>query len=94
MQSLESVPTWFADFLGIELNAGQVILSLVVVLAFLLPTLLLSKGNKLPPFFALFGSLTLLVGIGWAPLWLLITTVFLMAIVGAMFGRDAIMGKG
>jgi hypothetical protein len=94
MQSLESIPTWFADFLGIELNAGQVLLALVVVMAFLAPTLYLSKGNRLPPFFVLFASLVLLVGIGWAPLWILITTVFLMAIVGAMFGRDAIMGKG
>ena len=44
--SLEDVPTWFSDSMGITLASAQVILSVVVLLSVLLPTMYLSRGSK------------------------------------------------
>ena len=42
IMSLESIPTYFSDFMDISLEAGQAILSIIVILAVLLPTMYLS----------------------------------------------------
>ncbi len=90
--SLESIPTYFSDFLDITLEAGQVVLSIVVVLAVLLPTMYLSNGNRPVEIIMLFLAETFLVGIGWAPFWLLIATVAMMALAIATIGVNAVVG--
>lgn len=90
--SLESIPTYFSDFLDISLEAGQVLLSIVVISAVLLPTMYLSKGNRTAEIIMLFLSMTLLVGIGWAPFWLLIASVAMMGLAIATLGVKAVVG--
>lgn len=92
--SLESIPTYFSDFLDITLAAGQVILSMVVILAVLLPTMYLSRGNKSVTIeiVMLFLTESFLVGIGWLPFWLLIATVALMAFAVASLGTKTVTG--
>ena len=94
MQSLEDIPTWFADFMGINLAAAQVILSIVVILAVLLPTMYLSRGTRAITIeiVMLFLCECLLVGIGWMPFWILIATIALMAMAIAMFGTRVVTG--
>lgn len=92
--SLESVPTYFSDFLNISLEAGQAILSLVVILAALLPAMYLSRGSKstIVEIVVLFIAEAFLVGIGWLPFWLLIATVAVLAFGVAALGTDAVTG--
>ena len=92
--SLESIPTYFSDFLGITLEAGQVILSIVVILAVLLPTMYLSRGSRSVTIeiVMLFLCEAFLVGIGWMPFWILIATVAAMALAVATLGTKVVTG--
>ena len=92
--SLESIPTYFSDFMDISLEAGQAILSIVVILAVLLPTMYLARENKSAIIEIVMLVLTesFLVGIGWLPFWLLIATVAVMAFGIAALGTKAVTG--
>lgn len=92
--SLESIPTYFSDFMDITLEAGQVILSTVVILAVLLPVMYLGrgKGNTIL-IIMLFLTESFLVGIGWLPFWLLIATVALMGFAVASLGTKSVVGE-
>jgi len=94
MQSLEDIPAYFADFMGISLEAAQVILSIVVILAVLLPTMYLARGTRAITIeiVMLFLCECLLVGIGWLPFWILIATIAVMAIAIAMLGTKVVTG--
>lgn len=94
MQSLESIPTWFSDFMAISLEAGQVILSIVVIMAVLLPTMYLSRGRKSATIeiVMLFLTESFLVGIGWLPFWLLIATIAVLALAVASLGAKVVTG--
>lgn len=94
--SLESIPTYFSDFLDISLEAGQAVLSVVVILAVLLPTMYLSRGNKSTVIEIVMLVLVeaFLVGIGWLPFWLLIATVAALSFGIASLGTDGILGRG
>lgn len=95
MQSLEDVPTYFSDYLDISLEVGQVVLSIVVLLAILLPTMYLSRGtagNVTVITVMLILTELVLVGLGWMPFWVLIATVAVMAIAIATIGTDAVIG--
>lgn len=92
--SLESIPTWFSDFSEISLEAAQVLLSMVVILAVLIPIMYLSRNNKgnLPTILMFFLTEAFLVGIGWMPFWILIATVAVMAIAVAYLGTSVVTG--
>jgi asparagine N-glycosylation enzyme membrane subunit Stt3 len=95
MQSLESIPTWFADYLDISLEAGQAILSIVVVSIVLLPYFYLSRGkdsNNLIPTAIFFLLSAFLVGIGWLPFWLLVFEITVVCLGVAVFGRKIVGG--
>lgn len=96
MQSLESIPTWFSDTMNITLEAGQIILSMAVLLAVLLPTMYLSMRLKtsshLPTILMFFVTESLLVGIGWLPIWIIIGTVAVLALAIASLGTKAVTG--
>ena len=93
--SLEDIPTYFSDFLDISLEAGQAILSIVVILAVLLPVLILLKNRKgiVIELFLFVLLEAFLVGIGWLPFWLLIATVAIMAFGIASLGVNAVVGR-
>ena len=94
MQSLESVPTWFSDYMDISLGAAQAILSIVVVLTVLLPVMYLTRNRKglVIEIVLLFLLEGFLVAIGWLPFWLLIGTVAMMAMAIASLGARVITG--
>ncbi len=94
MQSLESIPTWFSDTMNITLEAAQMILSVSVILAILLPIMYLARGTRAVTIeiVLLFLSEVLLVGIGWLPFWILIATVAVMALAIASFGTKIVTG--
>jgi len=92
--TLEEIPTWFSDAMGISLEAAQVILSIVVILAVLLPTMYLARGTRaiLIEVVMLFLCEAFLVGIGWLPFWVLIATVAIMALAIASLGTNIVTG--
>jgi len=93
MPSLEDIPTWFSDYFGIVFEAGQVILSIIVILMVLLPVLLLTRGKGLTiPAVMFILTEAVLVGIGWLPSWIMILTVVVIALGIARFGTKMIGG--
>ena len=95
MQSLESIPVWFADTMDISLATAQVILSIVILLTVLLPTMYLSRGSKSTTIelVMLFLVEAMLVGIGWLSFWILIATIAVMAIAIALLGTKLVTGE-
>lgn len=91
---VESIPADLADIWGITEASAQVILSIVVIFAVLLPVMYLSKGRNtvLLLLIVTFLSECLLVGLGWLPFWILIATVALMALGVATIGTSIIFG--
>lgn len=90
---LEEIPAAFADFAGITEAAAQIILSVVVIFAILLPVLYLSKADKTTSIIFTFMGMALCVGLGWLPFWLIIASVALMAFAIAALGTNAIVGS-
>jgi len=93
LQSLEDIPTWFSDYFDISLEAGQIILSLIVILMVLLPVLIATKNRGLLiPAVLLFLTEGLLVGIGWLSSWVMITTLVILALFFSKLGADTVTG--
>ena len=92
--SLEDIPQAFADTVGINLETAQVIISIIVIFAILLPTMYLARGKNATTIYLIMFVIAecLLVGLGWMPFWILIATVGAMAISIAVIGSDAITG--
>lgn len=94
--SLEDIPAAFADFVGVSEGVAQVILSIVIIFAILLPTMLLARGKNATLIWLVMILLSecLLVGLGWIPFWILIATVALMAFGVSVIGVDGVTGGG
>jgi hypothetical protein len=92
--SLEDVPTWFSDAMGISLEAAQVILSIVVFLAVLLPVFYLARGRRgiMIELFLFILTESFLIGIGWLPFWIMIATIATMALAIALLGTRVVTG--
>ena len=93
--SLEDIPSAFADFVGINEATAQVILSITVIFALLLPTMILARGKNATMIYLMMALLAecLLVGLGWMPFWILIATVALMAFGVAVVGVGGVVGS-
>ena len=96
MQSLEDIPAYFADFMGINLTTAQLILSIVVICTLLLPTMYLARGKNAPTIWLIMAFLgeCIVLGLGWLPFWIMIMTITITALSIAIFGADAITGSG
>jgi len=92
--SLEDVPTWFSDTMGISLEAAQVILSIVVILAVLLPVFYLARGRRglMIELVLFFLTESFLIGIGWLPFWVMIATIAVMSLAIALLGTRIVTG--
>ena len=94
MQGIEEIPAWLADAWGINLGTAQVIISIIVIFAILLPTMYLSQDkHQLPVIISLFLGEMLLVGIGWLPFWILIATVAVVVMSIALLGTKMVTGE-
>lgn len=95
IMQIEDIPEMFGDFFDISTEASQVFLSIVVILAVLLPVMLMSRGSKSVTIEAvvLFLTMCFLIGIGWLPFWILIMAVLIIAIFWAGIGADMVSGE-
>lgn len=89
---LESIPADLATYLDISEGAAQLILSVAVILAIMIPTMILSRGSKslVVESVMFFISLTLLVAIGWLDYWVLIIAIMIIALFWANVGSRLI----
>jgi cyanate permease len=92
---LEDIPQAFADAVGINEATAQVILSITIIFALLLPTMLLARGKNATTIYLIMLLMAelLLVGLGWMPFWILIATVAMMALAIAAIGTQAVTGE-
>ena len=92
--SLEDIPEAFADFFGVNEATAQVILSIAIIFAMLLPTMYLARGKNATMIYLIMTFLAecLLVGLGWMPFWILIATIALMAFGVAVVGAQGVVG--
>ena len=88
--SLEDIPSYFSDVTGVTEAVAQVILCLIVTFAILFPYLIIAhkKPSPMISLIMVFLASCLCVGLGWAPLWLLIGEVCMMAIAMAFLGSN------
>jgi hypothetical protein len=86
--SLEDIPSYFADFTGINEGTAQVILSSIIIFTFLCPYLILARKEASPmiSLILVFLAECLLVGIGWLPFWILIMSALMCAFAVAFLG--------
>lgn len=93
--SLEDIPSVFAEAVGINEATAQVILSITIIFALLLPTMLLARGKNATTIYLIMLLLAecLLVGLGWMPFWILIGTVAMMAMAIAFLGARVVTGE-
>ncbi len=93
--SLEDIPSVFADAVGINEGTAQMVLSVIIIFAILLPTMLLARGKNATMIYLIMLLLAecLLVGIGWMPFWVLIATVCMMALAVALLGAKVVTGE-
>lgn len=93
--SLEDIPAAFAEYFAINEGTAQMILSITVIFALLLPTMVLARGKNATMIYLimlLFAEL-LCVGLGWLPFWVLIATVAMMALAIALLGARVVTGE-
>lgn len=91
---ITDIPSWLAGAWSISEAVAQVILSLTVLLAVMLPVFLATRGRNAVTVHLFFFFLTecFLAGVGWMPFWILIATVCVMALAAASVGTKAVTG--
>ena len=96
MQSLEDIPSWLSTAWGIDLISAQVILSMFVIAACVIPFIILRKerSNFTIEVVFMFIGMALCVALGWLPLWIMVMSIIIVAIVGAILGGGLIAGEG
>jgi hypothetical protein len=86
--SLEDIPSYFAIYTGINETTAQLLLSLVVIFAILVPVMILSRGKNAPMIWLIFTFLgeCVVLGLGWLPFWVMIMTIAVTALAIAFLG--------
>lgn len=92
---IEDIPAAFAVYWDISTDAASLILSIVVFMLVMIPTMIVSKGAKSLMIEVIAGLFTmaLLVAIGWLPAWLMIVAIMIVAYLWAKMNTDMLLGK-
>lgn len=92
--SLEDVPEYLSDFLGMNEGTAQVLIGIIVMFTFVIPVMIVAKGkHQMPILITMFLALGFLTGIGWFPFWFLIAAVVMLVVGLANGGSKMIFGK-
>ncbi len=93
---LEDIPSVFADAVGINDATAQLILSVAVIFALLLPTMYLGRNSKnitMITILVFFLAEAITVGLGWLDARVMVATGVLMAMGVAMLGTKLVTGE-
>jgi len=86
--SLEDIPSYFADAVGINVTTAESILSIIIIIAILFPYLVLARKNPSPTIslILVFLGECVILGLGWMPFWIMIMTICATALSIAWLG--------
>ena len=93
---ITAVPSQMAEYLGTNITTAQLIISTAVILAILVPVMILSRGKNAVTVWiiCIFLGEAIVLGLGWAPFWLMIMTIMLTALGWAFFTSRGMTGGG
>ena len=88
--SLEDIPSYFADAVGINITTAASILSIIVIIAILFPYLVLAhkKPSTTISLILVFLGECVVLGLGWMPFWIMIMTISVTALSIAWLGGN------
>ena len=89
---LLDLPQKFADAFNIGLFPAQIFTTGIIMMVFMLPIAIWSK-SMIPPIFVGFIVMGLCVALTWLPVWFLVVTAMLVALMFAGKMRDLISGS-
>ena len=94
--SVTDIPSYFADLPGLNETTAQLILSVFIIFLFLLPYIVLTKGqpNPLVSLMLVFIGLSIALGLGWAPFWIMIMMLVILGAGVAYLGTKGVIGGG
>lgn len=93
---ISEFPQRLADAMGLQLIAGQLLASALVLCLFLLPTMLLTNKYRSQSIAVLIVGISVmgfLVATTWLPYWFLLVIVLIVALMYAGASRDFLGGR-
>ena len=94
--SITDIPAYFSEITGMNETTAQLILSIFIVFLLLLPYIILTRGNPNPivSLMLVFIGLSIALGLGWAPFWIMIMMIVVLVAGVAMLGTKGVTGGG
>jgi len=94
--SITDIPAYFSEITGMNETTAQLILSIFIVFLLLLPYIILTRGNPNPivSLMLVFIGLSIALGLGWAPFWIMIMMIVVLVAGVAMIGTKGVTGGG
>jgi len=94
--SITDIPAYFSEITGMNETTAQLLLSIFIVFLLLLPYIILTKGNPNPivSLMLVFIGLSIALGLGWAPFWIMIMMIVVLVAGVAMLGTKGVTGGG
>jgi len=88
------IPSYFAGITGMNETTAQLILSIFIIFLILLPYVILTKGepNPLVSIMLVFIGLSIALGLGWAPFWIMIMMIVVFVAGVAYLGTKGVTG--
>lgn len=93
---ITNIPSYFADLTGMNETTAQLLLSIFIIFLLLLPYVILTKGepNPIVSLMLVFIGLSIALGLGWAPFWIMIMMIVILAAGIAWLGTRGVTGGG
>ena len=94
--SITDIPAYFSEITGMNETTAQLLLSIFIVFLLLLPYIVLTKGepNPIVSLMLVFIGLSIALGLGWAPFWIMIMMIVILAAGVAYLGTRGVTGGG
>lgn len=94
--SITDIPAYFSEITGMNETTAQLLLSIFIVFLLLLPYIILTRGNPNPivSLMLVFIGLSIALGLGWAPFWIMIMMIVVLVAGVAMLGTKGVTGGG
>ena len=96
IMSITDIPSYFAVLTGMNETTAQLLLSVFIIFLFLLPYIVLTKGqpNPIVSLMLIFIGLSIALGLGWAPFWIMIMMIVVLVAGVAYLGTKGVTGGG
>ena len=92
--TITDIPSYFAGITGMNETTAQLILSVFVIFILLLPYVIVTKGepNPLVSLMLVFIGLSIALGLGWAPFWIMLMMIVILVAGVAYLGAKGVTG--